>query len=126
MDPGGIVPSLHGHGERWIPAERVAPPLPECSGDGVAPAFPRRPAGGAAGVRPGLLQGSGGAVAAAVDPRLFLFIPKNFTECQLDTLQTLFAECPKNDPRQRPSLPMPICRVLFAMYSTRQTIFHVK
>jgi len=52
----------------------AAPPLPDSNGNGAAPAFPRRPAGGAAGVRLGLLQGGGGG--GRVGGWFFLFIPK--------------------------------------------------
>ena len=56
---------------------------------------------------PELLPGGGGDN---------FFILKFFA--QFDTRQTL-AECSKNDPRQRPSLPMP------AVCTTRQTLCRV-
>ena len=85
---GGVLPYLHGHDERWIPAKRAAPPLPKSSGDGTAPSFPRQPAGGAAGVRPGLLHGSDGAVAAiaaGVVVGFFYLFQSFFAVCQFDT-----------------------------------------
>jgi hypothetical protein len=69
---GGVLPSLHGHDERRISAELAAPSLPESSGDGAAPAFPRRPSLGGGG------GGRGG---------FFLFILKIFAESHLNTRQ---------------------------------------
>ena len=51
----------------------------------------------------------------------FLFLQNLFAECYKPHGKE-FAVCPINGTRQRTSLPTSICRVLFAVCSTRQTI----
>ena len=67
----------------------------------------------------GAASGCGGEPGASC--RCFFIFLKNLCRVSLLALGKVFAECPTNDTRQRPPLPTPECRVLFAVCGTRQS-----